>query len=160
MGPQLPRISASVVIPLLEGLLAGAESDDESTPPDLGGMPSEVWSGEREAIVSHWRNLSKHSYGSEESSLKFVYKVWADAGLQKVSGHSFRIGGAVMLLLAGVSPEVVAATGGWTSLAFLLYWRRVEEVLPMSTFKAYQKVELDKKMETFRVEQGLPAILA
>lgn len=41
--------------------------------------------------------------------------------MDHISGHSFRIGGAVELLLAGVPPEVVAATGNWTSLAFLLY---------------------------------------
>jgi hypothetical protein len=42
-------------------------------------------------------------------------------------------------LLAGVAPEVIAALGGWTSLAFLLYWRRVEEILPMNISKAYKK---------------------
>jgi len=53
--------------------------------------------------------------------LEFIMGIWSSAMLVHVLGHSFHIGGAVELLLAGVSPEVVAALGGWTSLAFLLY---------------------------------------
>ena len=48
--------------------------------------------------------------------------------LTHILDHSFHIGGAVELLLAGVPPEIVAATGGWTSLAFLLYWHHMEEI--------------------------------
>lgn len=54
----------------------------------------------------------------KSSFLAFCNKVWTDKGLHKVHGHSFRIGGAVELLIAGVPPEIVAALGGWTSLAF------------------------------------------
>ena len=82
--------------------------------------------------------------------------------LAHVLGHSFRIGGAVELLLAGVPPEVVAATGGWTSLAFLLYWRRMEEVLPMSTSKAYKKAHIDDLVaifEQFRINNKIPSAL-
>ncbi|EPQ53624.1 hypothetical protein GLOTRDRAFT_15128, partial [Gloeophyllum trabeum ATCC 11539] len=48
--------------------------------------------------------------------------VWekSPALLSQVAGHSFRIGGATELLLAGVPPETVAAQGRWKSLAFLL----------------------------------------
>ena len=46
----------------------------------------------------------------------FCTDVWLKAALAHVLGHSFRIGDAVELLLAGVPPEIVAATGGWTSL--------------------------------------------
>jgi len=59
-----------------------------------------------------------------------------------VLGHSFQIGGTVVLLLAGVPLEVVAATGGWTSLAFLLYWRRMEEIIPLCTSRAYNASHL------------------
>lgn len=82
--------------------------------------------------------------------------------LAHVLGHSFRIGGAVELLLAGVPPEIVAATGGWTSLAFLLYWRRMEEILPMSTSKAYNKAHLDALaaiFEQFRINNKIPSAL-
>jgi len=77
------------------------------------------------------KNLLKHKF------LTFVTKIWSYAMLAHVLGHSFRISGAVELLLAGVPPEIVAATGGWTSLAFLLYWHRMDKILPMSTSKAY-----------------------
>ncbi len=53
------------------------------------------------------------------------------------------------LLLAGVPPEIVAAIGGWTSLAFLLYWRRMEEILPMSTSRAYRKSHIDDLAKIF-----------
>lgn len=65
-----------------------------------------------------------------------------------VHGHSFRIGGAVELLIAGVSPEVVAAIGGWTSLAFLIYWRRFEEILPTHILKAYDSNQISRLKST------------
>ena len=82
--------------------------------------------------------------------LDFCDAIWKVAGLEHVLGHSFRIGGAVELLLAGVNPDVVAATGGWTSLAFLLYWRRMEEIIPLSTSRAYKKAHLDDLMSLFQ----------
>lgn len=94
--------------------------------------------------------------------MEFCVGVWSGAALAHVLGHSFRIGGAVELLLAGVPPEIVAATGGWTSLAFLLYWRRMEEILPMSTSKAYRRAHVDelaKLFEQFRVDHHIPSNL-
>ena len=82
--------------------------------------------------------------------------------LAHILGHSFRIGGAVELLLAGVPPEIVAATGGWTSLAFLLYWHRMDEILPMSTSKAYNQADLDHLasiFEKFRITHNIPTSL-
>jgi hypothetical protein len=98
------------------------------------------------------RNMIKHVF------INFVTSIWKSASLAHVSGHSFRIGGAVELLLAGVPPEVVAATGGWNSLSFLLYWRRMEEILPMSTSKAYKKIHIDELagiFERFRIEHNI-----
>ena len=89
----------------------------------------------------------------KQTFLAFVMSIWQTAHLAHVLGHSFRIGGAVELLLAGVPPEIVAAIGGWTSLTFLLYWRRMEEILPMSTSRAYKKSHIDdlaKIFESFR----------
>ena len=100
-----------------------------------------------------WEHMTKYKF------MDFCTGVWSKAALAHVLGHSFRIGGAVELLLAGVPPEVVAATGGWTSLAFLLYWRRMEEILPMSTSKAYQRSHVDvlaKIFEKFRVDNRIP----
>ena len=100
--------------------------------------------------------MLKHNF------LTFVTGIWSSALLAHVLGHSFRIGGAVELLLAGVPPEIVAATGGWTSLAFLLYWRRMEEILPMSTSKAYKKAHFDELatiFENFRINNRIPEAL-
>ena len=100
--------------------------------------------------------LLKHDF------LNFCTHVWSSAMLAHVLGHSFRIGGAVELLLAGVPPEIVAATGGWTSLAFLLYWRRMEEILPMNTSKAYNKSHIDSLaaiFEQFRITNKIPSAL-
>ncbi|KAJ3756352.1 hypothetical protein EV360DRAFT_48092, partial [Lentinula raphanica] len=91
--------------------------------------------------------------------LNFCYSIWQRAGMQHVLGHSFRIGGAVDLLLAGVAPEVVAATGGWTSLAFLLYWRRLEHLLPLHIAQAYDKRKLEdihQLMERYRETNKIP----
>jgi hypothetical protein len=102
------------------------------------------------------KNLLKHEF------LDFVTKIWSSAMLAHVLGHSFRIGGAVELLLAGVPPEIVAATGGWTSLAFLLYWRRMDEILPMCTSKAYNQAHLDRLssiLEEFCITHKIPSSL-
>jgi len=99
-----------------------------------------------------WTHMLRNTF------LPFVLNIWHEGLLDHVSGHSFRIGGAVALLLAGVSAEVVAATGGWTSLAFLLYWRRMEEIIPMSTSSAYNQSQLSslaKIFERFRIRQNI-----
>ena len=96
---------------------------------------------------------------TRQDFLSFVNKIWSDAGLLHIYGHSFRIGGAVELLLAGVPPEIVAATGGWTSLAFLLYWRCIKEILPRSTVRAYRQNEMDRLsriFNDFRVRAKIP----
>jgi hypothetical protein len=84
--------------------------------------------------------------------------IWKDAKLLAVFGHSFRIGGSTELLLAGVPCEIVAALGGWTSLAFLLYWRKIEHIVPMNVGKAYDQdkiAEVAKAFEAFRVSNNI-----
>src|SRR6202522_1289308 len=103
-----------------------------------------------------WEHMTKYRF------MEYCISVWSGAALAHVLGHSFRIGGVVKLLLAGVPPEIVAATGGWTSLAFLLYWRRMEEILPMSSSKAYRRAHVDelaKLLEDFRQRNRIPAQL-
>jgi hypothetical protein len=99
-----------------------------------------------------WSHMFRNTF------LSFVTKTWLHLSLDHVSGHSFRIGGAVTLLLAGVPPEVVAATGGWTSLAFLLYWRKMEQIIPMCTSKAYTASHISSLshiFEQFRLSSGI-----
>jgi hypothetical protein len=90
--------------------------------------------------------------------LNFITDIWKDSALNAVAGHSFRIGGIVMLLLAGVPPEVVAATGGWTSLAFLLYWRRLEDIIPLYTSNAYNHTQISSlanSLKQFRIRNNI-----
>jgi hypothetical protein len=85
-------------------------------------------------------------------------EIWKSATLLRVFGHSFRIGGSTELLLAGVAPEVVAALGGWTSLAFLLHWQKIEHIIPMNIGKAYDKDKIDevaKAFEDFRIANSI-----
>lgn len=57
--------------------------------------------------------------------------VWLQAGMGSLFGHGFRIGGTTHLLLRGVDPWVVMKQGRWSSKAFLIYWRNIEEILPL-----------------------------
>jgi hypothetical protein len=88
-------------------------------------------------------------------------EIWTNAKLNLVHGHSYRIGGSTELLLAGVPCEVVAALGEWTSLAFLLYWRKIEHIVPMNVGKAYDKgklAEVAKAFEAFRVANHITLV--
>ena len=58
-------------------------------------------------------------------------EIWSHEGLSSVKGHGFRIGGTTHLLLLGVDPWIVMVQGRWSSQAFLGYWRKCEEILPM-----------------------------
>ncbi|KZT18008.1 hypothetical protein NEOLEDRAFT_1184678 [Neolentinus lepideus HHB14362 ss-1] len=80
-----------------------------------------------------WAPLTKAAF------LQRCEEVWRPLQLSRISGHSFRIGGATELLLAGVPPETVTAQGRWKSLAFLLYWRKLEDLLPMMISKSYDE---------------------
>ncbi|EIN05546.1 DNA breaking-rejoining enzyme, partial [Punctularia strigosozonata HHB-11173 SS5] len=69
----------------------------------------------------------KTSFGTRPLTRRFFMKkcnaVWIEAGLPRLTGHSFRIGGTTELLLAGVSPDIVKKAGRWSSDSFLRYWR-------------------------------------
>ncbi|CDO73727.1 hypothetical protein BN946_scf185015.g55 [Trametes cinnabarina] len=80
-------------------------------------------------------------------------EVWLEAGLNALSGHCFRIGGATELLLRGTHPDIVATQGGWKSRAFLDYWRKIESILPLfilSTFDQSRTQLLSNSMDQFR----------
>ncbi|KIK78586.1 hypothetical protein PAXRUDRAFT_80365, partial [Paxillus rubicundulus Ve08.2h10] len=57
--------------------------------------------------------------------------IWTSNGIPASAGHSFRIGGTIELLLAGVPPDVVKALDRWSSDAFLRYWRSLELLAPL-----------------------------
>jgi hypothetical protein len=74
---------------------------------------------------SGWAHLTRTDFMAR------CNEIWASAGLGALYGHGFRIGGTTHLLLHGVDPWIVMKQGRWSSAAFLLYWRNVEEILPL-----------------------------
>lgn len=62
--------------------------------------------------------------------------IWRDAGLPIVHGHSFRIGGATEHLRRGLSLDLLQIQGRWTSDAFKLYLRRLDEILSSAIISA------------------------
>jgi hypothetical protein len=62
--------------------------------------------------------------------LKRCNDIWTTLGYPRTTGHSFRIGGTTELLVAGTPPDVVKATGRWSSESFLRYWRTLDALAP------------------------------
>ncbi|EJD39324.1 hypothetical protein AURDEDRAFT_41739, partial [Auricularia subglabra TFB-10046 SS5] len=60
---------------------------------------------------------------TKNAFLARLNEIWTVCGMQRVSGHCFRIGGTTALLRAGVPPEIVKTAGRWKSDSFLRYWR-------------------------------------
>lgn len=58
-------------------------------------------------------------------------------------GQGYRIGGSLELLTVGVAPEIVMKLGGWSSLCFLLYWRRLELLIPSAIGRAWAAQQLE-----------------
>jgi hypothetical protein len=56
--------------------------------------------------------------------------IWHALGYPRATGHCFRIGGTTELLIAGTPPDVVKATGRWSSNSFLRYWRSLDDIAP------------------------------
>lgn len=56
--------------------------------------------------------------------------IWSALGYPRTTGHCFRIGGTTELLIAGTPPDIVKATGRWSSESFLRYWRALEDIAP------------------------------
>ena len=65
---------------------------------------------------------------------------WEEEGLERLDGHSFRIGGMMHHLMSGINPWVVMVIGHWSSKSFLTHWRKVEEILPNFISEAYESV--------------------
>ncbi|KAJ7233547.1 hypothetical protein C8J57DRAFT_1453186 [Mycena rebaudengoi] len=74
-------------------------------------------------ILRHAANKNVPAYAS-----LFAYE-------KQGGGHhnmtNARIGGTTELLLRGINPDVVAQQGRWSSHSFLLYWRRIQTILPL-----------------------------
>ena len=75
---------------------------------------------------NQWKTLSKTTF------IHFTTNIYSATSLEIVHGHSYCIGGTLHLLLDGVPPETVMKIGGWSSLCFLIYWRRLEQIISLS----------------------------
>ena len=63
--------------------------------------------------------------------LRRCNEIWQALGYPHTTGHCFRIGGTTELLIAGTPPDVVKATGRWSSESFLRYWRSLDDIAPL-----------------------------
>lgn len=94
-----------------------------------------------------WEPLTKSFFMSQCNA------IWAAAGFDALQGHGFRIGGATDLLLKGTPPDIVMAQGRWASAqSFILYWRKIEEILPLylsRTFVLDRLSQLSTAMSAF-----------
>ncbi|KAJ7484673.1 hypothetical protein FB451DRAFT_1555120 [Mycena latifolia] len=95
-----------------------------------------------------WRHLTKVIFLCASSA------VFKSSQLDLVFGRSYRIGGSLELLSAGVAPEVVMKLGGWSSLCFLIYRRRLERILPLAITRAR-----DARIAEFARTHGHPVAI-
>ncbi|KAJ1305210.1 hypothetical protein OPQ81_000239 [Rhizoctonia solani] len=79
------------------------------------------------AYRSSTSQTGRHSLTIEDF-MRRVNDIWTCLGHQRVTGHSFRIGGTTTLLRNGVPPDVVKELGRWSSDAFHVYWRDIPEI--------------------------------
>ncbi|KAJ7442310.1 hypothetical protein FB451DRAFT_1057640, partial [Mycena latifolia] len=113
--------------------------------PDADLCP--VWAFDNHTHVNHsppphtplfaYRSSTGWHLLVKDAFLRSSSAVFRAADLDLVFGHSYRIGSSLELLSAGVAPEVVMKLGGWTSLCFLIYWRRLEKILPEAITRAW-----------------------
>ena len=85
-------------------------------------------------------------------------QIWRTSGLEPLTGHCFRIGGATELLLRGTHPDMVATLGSWRSRAFLEYWRKIECILPLFISNSFDKSRsqlVSDTMAQFEKKYGL-----
>nr|GAT43484.1 predicted protein [Mycena chlorophos] len=92
---------------------------------------------------SSWKPIVKTSF------LSFLSNLFRVAKLEQVFGHSFRVGGTLLWLSLGLEPEMVMKIGGWSSNCFLIYWRKMESVLPPAMTRV-----LDKAFKSFCAKNG------
>ena len=71
-----------------------------------------------------------HTSLSKNLFLRRCNDIWSSLGYPRTTGHCFRIGGTTELLIAGTPPDVVKATGRWSSESFLRYWRSLDALAP------------------------------
>ena len=74
------------------------------------------------ALFAYWLNNNSFYPTIKKNFISFTSAIYTFKGLNQTSGHSYRIGGTLKLLLDGVPPEMVMKVSGWSSLCFFIYW--------------------------------------
>lgn len=88
--------------------------------------------GEHDPLFAYKHDLSGDLVPlTRRAFLSRLNEIWAAAGMQRITGHCFRIGGTTALLRAGVEPDVVKMAGRWRSDSFLRYWRAIDNIISL-----------------------------
>ncbi|KAF5386587.1 hypothetical protein D9615_001701 [Tricholomella constricta] len=80
---------------------------------------------------------TSYSFLLKSHFLRSISTIFAAHHLNPIFGHSFRIGGTVELLAAGVPPQVIMKLGGWSFLCFLIYWRHLDFIVPAAITRSW-----------------------
>ena len=75
-------------------------------------------------------SVDRPSVLSKKVFLHRCNSIWSLLGYSRTTGHCFRIGGTTELLAAGIPPDIIRATGWWSSSSFLHYWRLLDDIAP------------------------------
>ncbi|KAJ7586194.1 hypothetical protein C8J56DRAFT_787973 [Mycena floridula] len=65
---------------------------------------------------------------TKDKMLKICNGVWEKRGIERITGHSFCIGGTTYYLMEGFNPDVIKQLGRWDSDSFLRYWRNLDAI--------------------------------
>jgi hypothetical protein len=80
------------------------------------------------ALLCQYKDSESVKTFDKNLLMRMCNEVWEKDGIQRITGHSFRIGGTTAFLMAGVDSDIVKKMGRWSSDAFLRYWRNVNGI--------------------------------
>jgi hypothetical protein len=80
------------------------------------------------ALLCQFRDGETVKMFDKNLLMNMCNEVWQKDGIQRVTGHSFRIGGTTAYLMARVDSDIVKKMGRWSSDTFLRYWKSVNGI--------------------------------
>jgi hypothetical protein len=83
------------------------------------------------ALLCQYRDHESVKTFDKNLIMDMCNEVWEKDGIQRITDHSFCIGGTTAFLMAGVDSDIVKKVGRWSSDAFLRYWRNVNGIFEM-----------------------------
>lgn len=84
----------------------------------------------RDRFLFSFTSPDGYSILSKKGFLRRCNTIWATLGYSRTTSHCFRISGTTELLVAGIPPDIVKATGRWSSESFLRYWCSLDDIAP------------------------------